>query len=450
MALRRAPSPTVLMPALLAGLVFLAPAAGFAEPIEVHYLIQKQGFKKETRADSVLTFDLYEDPACATLIHSEDLFAGDSFITYQKFKPQRVKGADKPPQGVLLFAVLDPPALTGVPYVVMTGAGIVPEGDSCQVQLGVGGGGPAGPAGVDGLDGATGPAGPAGADGADGATGPAGADGADGATGPAGADGADGATGPAGADGADGATGPAGADGADGATGPAGADGADGATGPAGADGADGATGPAGADGADGATGPAGADGADGATGPAGADGADGATGPAGADGADGATGPAGADGADGATGPAGADGADGATGPAGADGADGATGPTGPAGANGADGATGPTGPAGADGADGATGPTGPSGTASISVEAEATVAADWPTHGATPQTVALGAGTDRVCFLVEVLIHEPDQLGESAQCDVNLGGGNWSLTAQLAVGPNVSVNCTARCISW
>lgn len=204
----------------LAPLVLLALLAGnaAAENVAVEYLVDKKSFKK-VRVESVLTFELYSDASCTDLLHSEDLFAGDTTIVYEKVKQLKVKGGSKPPKGVSIGAVLDAPVLATTPYLHLVADQVVGVPSECQLQANSALAGPAGP---DGPQGDPGPQGPAGTDGADGPAGPAGADGP---AGPAGADGADGPAGPAGADGADGADGPAG---------PAGADGADGAVGPQG------------------------------------------------------------------------------------------------------------------------------------------------------------------------------------------------------------------------
>ncbi len=418
----------------------LTASAATAEPVVVEYLIHQKAFKAGATGTDTLAFELYEDESCTTQIGSYPVFVNDPYLHFFIDKRQAVAGAPKLPRAIRIHAAIDAPTTASAPYLMVTGPGVAPMGEVCQLQAGspVAGSGPTGAQGPAGAAGAQGPAGADGVQGPAGAGGAQGPAGADGAPGPAGADGAqgpagaDGAPGPAGADGAqgpagaDGAQGPAGADGAqgpagaDGAQGPAGADGAqgpagaDGAQGPAGADGAQG---PAGADGAQG---PAGADGAQG---PAGADGAQG---PAGADGAQG---PAGADGAQGPSG------ADGAQGPAGADGAQGPAGADGAQGPSGADGAQGPAGPAGADGADG---------TASLVVEAEVSQFED-----GSSTTVTLGAATDRVCFLTTVDAFEVDATGERGSCTVSSDGANWSLTADAGSG-NSTVNCSARCLSW
>jgi hypothetical protein len=277
---------TAALAALLVG------TAAAAEPVAVEYLAARQAFKA-VKATDVLDFQLYEDENCSVEIGTYPLFGGDEYANFFVDRHHRVSGAERRTKAVRIRAVIDAPVMGHAPYLRVTGPGITPVGDECQLQAGspVAGSGPSGPMGpqgelgLAGVDGATGPEGPQGPAGADGATGPQGPAGADGATGPEGPQGADGATGPQGPAGADGATGP------EGPQGPAGADGATGPEGPQGFAGADGATGP------EGPQGPAGADGATGPEGPQGLAGADGATGP---------EGPQGLAGADGATGPQG------------------------------------------------------------------------------------------------------------------------------------------------
>jgi hypothetical protein len=222
-----------------------------AEPIQVEYLVGQKAFKKGATAADPLSFELFSDEACTTSIGTADHFVGDEAIHYFVDKRQKVKDGAKLPKVVRILATIDGPTTTTAPYLMVTGPGVSPVGDACQLQPGdaVAGAGPTGPQcaeGPQGLQGDPGPQGP------QGDPGPAGADGAQGPQGdpgPAGADGAQGEPGPAGAEGAQGPQGDPGPAGAAGAQGP------QGDPGPAGADGAQGPQGdpgPAGADGADG------------------------------------------------------------------------------------------------------------------------------------------------------------------------------------------------------
>ncbi len=222
--------------------------AAAAEPISVEYFVHQKAFKSGVNGTDVLDFRLYEDADCSVEIGSYPIFANDEYAHFYIDKNQRIRGGKKLPKAIRIRAMIDAPMTASAPYLQISGPGIVPVGEACQLQgvspiAALGPQGDTGPAGVDGAVGPQGPQGETGAAGPAGADGATGTDGAQGATGPAGADGATGAqgeTGPAGAAGADGAPG---ADGAQGATGPAGSDGATGETGLAGAAGADGATG---------------------------------------------------------------------------------------------------------------------------------------------------------------------------------------------------------------
>ena len=65
----------VAIAALLAG-------GAAAEPVSVEYTIDKKPLKKGATADDVLAFELYSDPNCLSLVHSEPLFAGDHVRTW--------------------------------------------------------------------------------------------------------------------------------------------------------------------------------------------------------------------------------------------------------------------------------------------------------------------------------------------------------------------------------
>ena len=291
--------------ALALGAALGLAGAAAAEPINVEYYVSQKAFKKGTTGTDVLDFRLYEDEACSVEIGSFPIFASDPFAHFFVDKNQRLLGGRRLPKAVRIRAVIEAPLTTSAPYLRVTGHGIVPVGEACQLQ-GVS------PIAAVGSQGDPGPAGPAGADGAVGPQGDAGQ---------AGPVGVDGAMGP---EGLPGDPGPAGPAGADGAVGPQGPQGDAGPAGPAGADGAVGLQGP------QGDVGPAGLAGADGAVGP---QGPQGDVGPAGSAGADGAVGPQGPQGDAGPAGPAGPEG------PAGSAGADGAVGPQGPAGLNGTSG---------------------------------------------------------------------------------------------------------------
>jgi Collagen triple helix repeat (20 copies) len=224
----------------LAGfLALLALAApGTAEPLTVEYRIALKPFKKGTAAEDSLQFTLFDDAACTASVHTGGLFASDPALSFQNPKVLKPKGGTTPAKYLVMSAVLDvSPAVVAAPlYLIVTGSGIEPVGDACQVQLSA----------VDGPEGAEGPAGPAGP------TGPVGPTGADGIAGPQGATGAEGSAGATGDVGPQGAIGAMGATGATGAAGPQGAVGAVGATG---ATGGIGPQGPTGATGGTGATG---------------------------------------------------------------------------------------------------------------------------------------------------------------------------------------------------
>ena len=197
-------------------LLSLALASASWGATNVSYSVDQKAWKKTVTATTPLNFSLYSDDACTSLLASEDLFAGDTAISYELPKLKGVKQGPKPPKVTVIQTVLSASGLSSPLFLEVTGVGVAPIGGSCQVQVSTAGGGASGP---------TGPTGPAGGPtGATGATGPGGgATGATGATGPAGP--AGGPTGPTGPSGPTGATG---APGAVGATGPAGATGATG------------------------------------------------------------------------------------------------------------------------------------------------------------------------------------------------------------------------------
>lgn len=236
-----------------------SPASAFE--LGVKYDVEHKTFKKEAPNGTPLNFDLYSDPDCTNLLHSEIIVSGSDFLMVEKLKLQKLKGGDKPTKTMRLRTSLVPPVIADQAFLRVSGPGVVPsDGDDCQPQI-VAGNGPQGPAGADGYDGTDGTEGPTGPTGSQGDPGP---EGQEGPQGDSGSQGPQGDPGPSGADGDPGSQGPkgdTGSPGAKGDTGSPGPKGDPGAQGPKGDRGAQGLPGP------QGPKGPAGPKGATGATG---------------------------------------------------------------------------------------------------------------------------------------------------------------------------------------
>jgi hypothetical protein len=243
---------------LAAASALLLGGSAAAETIGVEYFADAKAFKTSLATD-VLTFELFSDPDCSDSLGAPyHLLVGDTTTQYYADKTFKIKGGPKRQKAVRIRAVIDGPTSTSAPFLLVTGPGVTPVGDACQIQPGtaVSGSGPTGPQGTPGATGATGATG---AQGPQGDPGPAGATGATGAQGPQGDPGPAGATGATGAQGPQGDPGPTGATGATGAQGPQGDPGPTGATGAQGPQGDPGATGATGAQGPQGDPGPSGA-----------------------------------------------------------------------------------------------------------------------------------------------------------------------------------------------
>ena len=80
--------------------------------LPVTYLVEAKPFKKNVTAGDQLTFELYSDPNCQTLVHSEQVTAGSPELIVEKVNTQRVKGQrPRPPKGMRLLATLTAPDL---------------------------------------------------------------------------------------------------------------------------------------------------------------------------------------------------------------------------------------------------------------------------------------------------------------------------------------------------
>lgn len=109
-------------------------SAGRAE-VAVQYRINATSFK-QVQAGDTLTFNLYSDSGCTNLLFTQALSADNSAITYQQAKFVKVKGGATPPQVIILTAELSTSPSLGPVLMKVTGTGIVPVGDDCQVQGG--------------------------------------------------------------------------------------------------------------------------------------------------------------------------------------------------------------------------------------------------------------------------------------------------------------------------
>ncbi len=165
------PRPLRLLPlSLLATLALGAPAA--AENLAVRYTVETKPLR-ELHPDSYLRFELHGNASCSSLLHVEEMHAGDPGLAleevrrwtlhrfdddsdssdsdrrHRRFRSVRIRAAR-------IQAVLDTPAVGSPLYLIVIGHGIEAIGSDCQVQPGAGmrgARGPAGPEGPPGPDG---------------------------------------------------------------------------------------------------------------------------------------------------------------------------------------------------------------------------------------------------------------------------------------------------------
>jgi len=189
---------------ILLGLALAAASTAGASNLPVRYLVEMKPLTGLV-AGSIVTTELYSDPACTNLIGTTDTPIED--IQIEKLKPFTPKGANKPVPLLVLRLNADASGATADVFARLTttiDGTIVAHGGDCQVQN-PRSAGAQGPQGPDGPQGPTGPQGPQGPQGPAGFAGP---QGPTGAQGPIGAQGAQGATGAQGAQGPRGARGP--------------------------------------------------------------------------------------------------------------------------------------------------------------------------------------------------------------------------------------------------
>jgi hypothetical protein len=116
-------------------IVLTAPLTLAAAELPVSYLVEAKPFKKNVSAGDQLTFELYSDPNCETLVHSEQVTAGSPELIVEKVITQKVKGqSPAPPKGMRLSTTLTTPDVGQQVFVQVIGDGITPVGNGCQAQ----------------------------------------------------------------------------------------------------------------------------------------------------------------------------------------------------------------------------------------------------------------------------------------------------------------------------
>ena len=94
--------------------------------VGVKYRVEQKAWKAGTDTMTVLTFSLYDDDACTNQLHTEDLFGGDTTVSYFSIKPKKVSGGEKPAKEILIKTELTAAGLPGPLFLTVTGSGIAP------------------------------------------------------------------------------------------------------------------------------------------------------------------------------------------------------------------------------------------------------------------------------------------------------------------------------------
>src|SRR5205085_4143710 len=131
------------------GFVMLAHGAAYAFDLPVSYLIDDRAFKDGDDSANALDFRLYSDPLCTVLIAEQAINAGDASVIFERATLRKISGVNDPVVKIVQVQA----KFTGVGestssyYLVVSGAGIQPVGDSCQLQAStvLGPAGPTGP-----------------------------------------------------------------------------------------------------------------------------------------------------------------------------------------------------------------------------------------------------------------------------------------------------------------
>lgn len=116
-----------------AALLAVAPTArASAADMQVHYTVDYKALKAAV-SGTVLTFAVYSDSGCTTLVDGSTR-AIDDVDLIERVKRFTPKGGVKPPATARLVEVLDGLSSPLTVYLQVTGTGIVPVGGACQLQ----------------------------------------------------------------------------------------------------------------------------------------------------------------------------------------------------------------------------------------------------------------------------------------------------------------------------
>lgn len=135
-----------LVTSLALSLVSFTPVVAHAVAVPVRYAVQAQPLRAAV-AGTPLTFTLFSDGACSTLVASRTINVEDVPVIEKltTFVPVAVKGGPKParkPKADELEATLTGVMPAASYYLVVSGTGITPLGQACQAQSGgIGSGG---------------------------------------------------------------------------------------------------------------------------------------------------------------------------------------------------------------------------------------------------------------------------------------------------------------------
>ncbi len=115
-------------------LTFLALApATHAATLQIDYVVDAKVLKKDAAAGTQLTFEIYGDAACNSLVAS-DTAAIESVALLEQPRLIRVKRGPTVPQAAKIHHQITSSEAPSQVYAKVTGAGISPLGGACQLQ----------------------------------------------------------------------------------------------------------------------------------------------------------------------------------------------------------------------------------------------------------------------------------------------------------------------------
>jgi hypothetical protein len=117
----------------LLAILLLVPSTVRALDVPTRYLVQDAPLRAGAPSGTNLTFDLFDDAACTSMVASQ-VVAIDAVTVVSRLKSLVPRGGTRPPKSDELLLTIAGAPEDGPLYLRVTGPGVTPIGTACQVQ----------------------------------------------------------------------------------------------------------------------------------------------------------------------------------------------------------------------------------------------------------------------------------------------------------------------------